>query len=523
MSVDKLEKESKIGPIQKRYAFAITLVLLAFFFLSVGVFYTQYSQDGDPAGELLEAGNIEVVFTDSGVLVEQSGDELTGEEIVVRYRYLDGESETRKFAFDAADQTKFVETSRDIHQVDYVDISTRGSGQGMNILTTAQLPERYSADKPVVNVTDQEITTLETKQLSAQEFVNTNLNITRYEWTITGSDNTVSEDVNLQFRSSGSYSASLLVEDELGNTVTDDFTVEVNSPDLIVSELDIPSQVTRGDSLTLNGRNLAPPSVTEYDWKIGQETYEKPEVTHVFDGRGVTTVNLTVRDSFGNTETIERDVFVVQDVSMDVTVQNKDENKIVLFSQVDGNVDQFRWNFGEGSTRITEEPTVINEYEVSGNYTITVTAVLESGQTQSTTRRIQIEDNREQNTGMVELQMDSNSGNGWTVDSVSGGEILQVLSDDPQSQNPGLDLRVGERYRFSGLNSDHQIEFRDRFGGVVLSQTENTEYEQNSEVNWIDNGSYVEFTFTQQLSEVVDGYRSSSDRNMGGTIQSSSP
>jgi hypothetical protein len=115
------------------------------------------------------------------------------------------------------------------------------------------------------------------------------------------------------------------------------------------------------------------------------------------------------------------------------------------------------------------------------------------------------------------LTLDNVSSSAWEVTSTSGSNV----SASTGVNNPDISLsNVGTRYEITNNGySNHPLEFLDANDNVLLSQSGSGSYESDGSVNWVDNGSTVEFTLTQPLSNVLETYRCTIHTgNMSGTI-----
>jgi hypothetical protein len=93
----------------------------------------------------------------------------------------------------------------------------------------------------------------------------------------------------------------------------------------------------------------------------------------------------------------------------------------------------------------------------------------------------------------------------WEATSSSGTNI----SVDTTVENPVINLStIGARYVFTNNGySTHPLEFLDSNGDILLSQIGTGTFENDSSVNWVDNGTSVEFTLTTELSDQITQYR----------------
>mgnify|MGYP000259455493 CR=1 FL=1 len=151
--------------------------------------------------------------------------------------------------------------------------------------------------------------------------------ITKYEWDVTGegSIDATNETITRAFKRPGTHEVTLTVTDEEGNTDTDTTTVEVASGPPVANISLSSSVVEVGERVTLTGSNSTDPdgSITKYEWDVtGEGSIDATEetITRVFKESGTHTVTLTITDSGGNTDTIQRQVTVVEQTAPTVSL-----------------------------------------------------------------------------------------------------------------------------------------------------------------------------------------------------------
>lgn len=92
----------------------------------------------------------------------------------------------------------------------------------------------------------------------------------------------------------------------------------------------------------------------------------------------------------------------------------------------------------------------------------------------------------------------------WLVTEVSGAQNLAELD----TQNATLALEVGQRYTFNNPQAQvHPFALRDADGNYLLAQgSTQGALEQATDINFIDDGTTVAFTLTQELADRVASY-----------------
>jgi len=133
--------------------------------------------------------------------------------------------------------------------------------------------------------------------------------ITSYEWTIDGETYT-GQSVEHTFDVAGDYTAELTVTDDSGATATASRDVAVHGTQPTAAFSTSPRQPTAAEATTFYGINSRDPDgqITSYEWTIDGETYDGQTVEHTFDSAGTYTVELTVTDDSGETDTTTQSV-----------------------------------------------------------------------------------------------------------------------------------------------------------------------------------------------------------------------
>ena len=132
--------------------------------------------------------------------------------------------------------------------------------------------------------------------------------------------------------------------------------------------------------------------LTSYSWDFGDgvtDTATNP--SHTFPALGSYTVKLTAVSSFGCTNTVSKTVTIQPNPSPNFTVSNTcngDSIHLVNLSSVSAGTVTSAWQFGDGNTSVSSNPTY--SYSNSGTYTITLVATTNHGCTDSTTRTVTI-------------------------------------------------------------------------------------------------------------------------------------
>ena len=169
---------------------------------------------------------------------------------------------------------------------------------------------------------------------------------------------------------------------------------QIQNVKLVASRFE-PSETTVkvGDPITLTARQSYSlfGSITAYEWSFGDGSttgqLSTASRTHTYTSPGTYTVELTVRDGNGNTDTATRTV-TVEDTSPKAAFApstfDSQTGESVSFdasasTDAEGAISSYRWEFGDGST--ANGPTQTHTYTSGGIYTIRLTVTDSNGNT----------------------------------------------------------------------------------------------------------------------------------------------
>ncbi|UCG69678.1 MAG: PKD domain-containing protein [Thermoplasmata archaeon] len=165
-----------------------------------------------------------------------------------------------------------------------------------------------------------------------------------------------------------------------------------------------------------------------YNWSFGDGYFEigtELMPVHIYNEPGVYIVTLTVTDLGGNTGSDEITITVL-DVTPPTPVaafQDPGEKKQpIIFdgSQSHDNVGvvAYEWEFGDGTSNLSSEPTFTHAFEKTGTYTVNLTVEDEAGTRGTTTYYIIVEDTTP-----------PSAPEGVVIEQVAEGEALTITWD----------------------------------------------------------------------------------------------
>jgi len=255
--------------------------------------------------------------------------------------------------------------------------------------------------------------------------------------------------VSHYYDSPGNYTVNLTVAGDEGTASTTQYVVVESA--LPQPAVDIGAKrITEGEPVTFDAGSSKDfdGTVQSYSWDMGDGTTKTGEkISYVYDSSGEYIINLDVTDNSGATETLTRTVNVVESNTapkpkFGASSTTADTGETVSFDasgsiDVDGTVDQYYWNFGDGLSDTGTQ--VDHSYDASGTYTVELTAADSMQDTATVTKTITVqasnnqekesaseEDSREQSNGSSEDDSKEKS-NETTDDNNGGGSSIQVI------------------------------------------------------------------------------------------------
>jgi PKD repeat protein len=260
--------------------------------------------------------------------------------------------------------------------------------------------------------------------------------IVRYEWNWgDGSgDATTTPQKTHAYAESGSFTITLTVTDDDGKTAQAQTTIQIDNR-YPTAEL---SLSVDGRTVTADASGSSDPNdqITRYTFKWGDGTQDETQdatMSHTYDSVGSKQIELSVEDSFGLTADASGTI-MVEGSPPDATVTRSVEENVVTATasgstDPDGDIVEYRWDWGDGATETTTDPTAQHQYEPLGqNYSLSVTVVDQFGMTDTASTSVFIP---EINPPSADLSV-----------SVEG---MSVMGDASGSSDPDGDI---QSYRF---------------------------------------------------------------------------
>lgn len=459
----------------------------------------------------------DVDFTDEEVYVTQTNGEVAGDNIQAVIQYRNGATEEKQVTFSQTDERKLIRPSERVGYIETVTLVWTKGDKNQQI-DVYKPPNDISFDQLNVSVSDKEIRVLESVKISGSDYVNRSDRVTNYTWRLDKKGNLYGDSISVSYDEEGVYNGTLVVTDEMGDSSSSEFQFVVYKPELINKFENIQNEYYVGQETVFNGFDVSDESAVSYEWRLGDVTYSGPEFAYTFSRVGDRVLELTVKDAYGYQETRSMNVSVVgpSEIGANIEVRSSDKGTFTFTANTGIDVNAtYKWEFGNGKEIITDVPEVVHKFQENGNYSVSVTVQGDNGISDTGSVAVIVEEADEQ---PVTINMNNRQDIAWNVDSTSEDYIIS--DEDQGSDNPTVRLQIGERYTFTDLPDAHPIEFRDRFGNVLLSQRGDGSYQSDSDINWEDNGSSVSFTVTNRIANQIAGYQSYSERTyMDGRIE----
>ena len=230
--------------------------------------------------------------------------------------------------------------------------------------------------------------------------------VTAYTWAFP--NRIVTTDTNVvrhTFKTTGTVPVTVTFEDTGGETFSETFELDVDAPAptaAITTDASEPVEVGE-DTVTLDASNSTDPNeIVEYHWAINgvdTETTTSPTTDIIFNEIGTQTASVTVVNEYNVTETATLTIDV-EDTQPPAAALQTDQtetplvNESVVFNAsttTDNHaIETYQFAFDDGTIINSSTPTVTHSYETNGTYDVTLTAIDESGNADTTTRTVTV-------------------------------------------------------------------------------------------------------------------------------------
>jgi len=349
---------------------------------------------------------------DSFTFTADVTDNMAVSDVYVEYWY--GTGEHTNVSMEEGSYVKTIVVGNTLETLHYIISASDTSGNWNN--TGTKDVTIIDNDPPSVSITSGPSGTINTASASFSWSGSDNIGGIQYSYKLEGYDSSWSSWSSAKSKSySGldddSYTFRVKAKDGAGNTASDSrsFTVNTNE-EPTASFTYTPSSPTDLDTITFDASDSFDPdgTIANWTWNFGDgsESYEK-NPTHKYEDNGTYTVTLTVTDDKGATDTVSKQIEVLNEPpTAYFTYQPTDKvkvNKEVTFTDEstdkDGTIVNYTWNFGDGNISYEKNPT--HKYAKANTYTVTLTITDNDGATDSSSLDITVK--KEQASSMLPI------------------------------------------------------------------------------------------------------------------------
>jgi gliding motility-associated-like protein len=208
----------------------------------------------------------------------------------------------------------------------------------------------------------------------ATQFTNTSIgSITSWSWNFgDGSALATAANPLHSYPANGTYNATLTVTNVFGCTSTVTHAVIVNQVPIAGF---ISSTVCSGTATAFTDQTTGTPIGWTWDFGDGSPTSALQNPTHIYGIAGTYNVTLISFGGSGCSDTVSNMVTVNPVPAANFSFANTCTNDVMSFNSTStGAPDTFSWNFGDGATDNSNNPSPVHTYTVSGTYNVTLTA-----------------------------------------------------------------------------------------------------------------------------------------------------
>ncbi|MEN8180440.1 MAG: PKD domain-containing protein, partial [Pseudomonadota bacterium] len=268
--------------------------------------------------------------------------------------------------------------------------------------------------------------------------------IVSYAWDFGDGNTGTGSNPSHAYATAGTYSVSLTVTDDAGATASASATATIEATPNLLPTADAggPYSGTEGIAVSFDGSGSNDPdgSIVSYAWDFGDgNTGTGSNPSHAYATAGTYTVSLTVTDDAGATASATATATIEATPNLLPTADaggpyNGTEGIAVNFdgsasNDPDGSIVSYAWDFGDGSSGTSVNPS--HAYATAGTYTVSLTVTDDAGATASASTTATIDTVNTDN-----LPPEADSGGPYT-----GIEGIPVEFDGSGSSDPeGSDL-----------------------------------------------------------------------------------
>jgi PKD repeat protein len=212
-------------------------------------------------------------------------------------------------------------------------------------------------------------------------FINGSTNGKKFEWDFGDGATSTEQNPSHLFTQDGEFTVELVVYGDCGVALISQI-VKVVTPPVAVFKVD----TTQGCApFLVKPKNLSSDNSKFYKWRfegasIDSSDLKEPVVTYLKSGIYSITLEVS-NDEFNNSTTKKSYIIVSEKPAIDIGIKQIN-NGIVTFSNATKNATDYFWDFGNGITDLSKEPT--HAYKKDGVYEVKMTATNDCGTVEKT-------------------------------------------------------------------------------------------------------------------------------------------
>jgi PKD repeat protein len=217
-------------------------------------------------------------------------------------------------------------------------------------------------------------------------------NIASQRWDF--GDGTSSDQANPShtYAAGGTFSVTLTVTDNCGDTDTRTRAVEIvpNNPPVA----DFSSTANHLIVQFNDTSNDSDGSIQSRQWDFGDgASSDQTNPSHTYDASGTYSARLTITDDDGDQDTLTIEITVVANVAPTARFSYTTDISYVQFNDEstdsDGTIASHQWDFGDGFTSVEAAPS--HTYASSGSFTVALTVTDDDGATHADTQSVAVD------------------------------------------------------------------------------------------------------------------------------------
>jgi PKD repeat protein len=218
-----------------------------------------------------------------------------------------------------------------------------------------------------------------------------------------------STSIQRAYATRGTYTVTLTVTNNFGQTNTTTHTITVDDPPTAVFTSSPPSVAAPGATVNFDASASAPGAsggtINDYSWNFGDgtpvdDTSATAAASHAYATPGTYTVTLTTTDDLGVTGTTTEQITVdAPTAAFTISPNTPAPGSSVSFdasgsTDPEGTIGDYSWNFGDG-TPVQDAgggAAVQHTFASRGSYTVALTVTNNYGQTSTSTHAVTVDD-----------------------------------------------------------------------------------------------------------------------------------